>query len=118
MSVTRLIFCALLVAFVWVVGCAAPKPAPDPLSGWTRCWSQDPKDFDMISADYRAYINSLPQELQVGVCAVEYLEDGTGQHAVRIEIGQNGIDWGHVLIYDRDDKRIKVIKYVIGYYRS
>ncbi len=111
-------FLMCAAALIWSVGCVTSKPTPDPLAGWTRCWSQDPKDFDKITADYRAYINSLPQELRVGVGPVEFLENKAGEHAIRIEIGVNGVDWAHILIYDINNNRIKVIKYVSGYYRS
>jgi hypothetical protein len=30
----------------------------------------------------------------------------------------NGTAWNHVLIYDKDNKRVKVIKYVGYHYRS
>ena len=118
MSITRFTSYVVLAAFVCIVGCAAPRPSPDPLAGWKVLHSRDYEKLDTITADTHAYIESLPEELRVGVGPIDYLEDGTGQHAVRIEIGHKGVDWGHVLIYDRNDKRIKVIKYVIGYYRS
>ena len=118
MSIIRIVFCALMVAFICVVGCAAPKPAVDPLAGWKVLLSRDYEKLGKITDDCQAYIKTLPQELRVGVGPIFYLEDGTGQHAVKIEIAQNGTDWAHVLIYDRDDRRIKVIKYVSGHYRS
>lgn len=108
----------LAAAFVLAAGCVAPRPAPDPLAGWTRCQNQDAKDFDKITADCRNYINSLSKELRVGVGPVEYLENKAGQHAVRFETGVKGVSWSYVLIYDTNNNRIKVIKYVSGYYRS
>lgn len=113
-----LISFAFLIAFFCASGCTTPKPSPDPLTGWRVLHSRDYEKLDRITDDYHAYINSLPQNLRVGVGPIDYLEGGTGQHAVRIEIGVNGVDWGHVLIYDKENRRIKVIKYVIGYYRS
>src|ERR1039457_5876635 len=109
-KINRLIL-SFLLAVIVLAGCAAPKPAPDPLAGWTPCWSQDPKDFDKITADCHAYINELPQELKVGVGPIEYLEDGTGQHAVRFETGRKEISYAHVLIYGKDNKRIKTVEY-------
>ncbi len=47
--------------------------------------------------------------------SVGWLEDGKGQHAVDIEMsGKGGIFkslWRHILIYDKDNHRIKTIKY-------
>ena len=43
---------------------------------------------------------------------------GTGQHAVNILLLLHGTYWNHVLVYDKNDKRTEVIKYVGGYYRS
>ena len=42
-----------------------------------------------------------------------YFENGTGEHAVNIQIfeGNKNASWQHVLIYDKDNKRIKTIKY-------
>lgn len=116
-KINRLIFLFLLAAIVCAVGCVAPKPTPDPLVGW-RVLYKGYEHLDKITTDCHAYINNLPQELKVGVGPIEYLEDGTGQHAVRIEIAKDGVDWAHVLIYDKNDMRIKVLKYVSGYYRS
>ena len=49
----------------------------------------------------------------------EPFEDGTGQHAVRIEVDIEGKNaWYHILFYDKDSKRTKVIKYFKGRYMS
>jgi hypothetical protein len=47
-----------------------------------------------------------------------FFEDGTGQHAVKISIPLNGTWWAHVLIYDKNNVRIKAVKYADGTYRS
>jgi len=116
MNIIRLSCCALLVAFVWVVGCSAPKPAPDPLAGWKLVYLSEPDKA--IVEDYQSYIQNLPTSERKFVGPIFFFEDGTSQHAIRFEIALDGIDWAHVLIYDRDDKRIKVIKYMSGHYRS
>jgi hypothetical protein len=41
-----------------------------------------------------------------------------GQHAVKIEIPLNGAYSEHVLFYDKENKRIKVIVYSGGRYAS
>jgi hypothetical protein len=117
MSITRFASCVLLVAFVWVIGCAAPKPTSDPLAGFHAA----SKGLDqLIVNDYQGYMENLsPEEKKyLGPYPASFFEDGTGQHAVRIKIGLNGTVWLHVLIYDKDNKRIKVIKYSPGGYRS
>ena len=88
----------------------------DPLAGWKVDLDHDPDQA--ILNDYQAYINDLAPKLKNGVGPMQYLEDGSGQHAILIAIAQNGTDWGHVLIYDKNNKRIKIIKYVMGHYRS
>jgi len=70
--------------------------------------------------DYQDYIHKLPpaEARVVDYYSISEYEDSTGQHAVKIETPINGVYREHVLIYDRNNKRIKVIKYVSGYYRS
>ncbi|HXE41952.1 MAG TPA: hypothetical protein VN516_02920 [Candidatus Baltobacteraceae bacterium] len=119
MKIIQLIFCSLLTMFLCGFGCSSSKPTPDPLAGWHFCFSQDPKDLGkIILADYQDYIQKLPPEEKKFVGTTHTFEDGTGQHAVRIEIGLNGTWWEHVLIYDKDNKRIKLIKYTNGRYAS
>jgi hypothetical protein len=95
--------------------CSAPKPMPDPLAGF-HVSSFDPNKA--ITDDYKNYIQKLSPEEQKRAGPIFYYEDGTGQHAVLIKIGINGTVWEHVLIYDKNDKRIKTIKYASGNYRS
>jgi hypothetical protein len=109
---------ALALLATLIFGCRCSTAKPDPLAGWTHCKSQDPKGFGKITADCDVYINSLPNELRVGVGPVEYLEDKTGQHAIRFETGENGESWSYVLIYDASNNRIKTTKYLSGHYRS
>jgi hypothetical protein len=76
-----------------------------------------------IIDDYHSYIQSLPpkerERVQMFIDDAHVYEDGTGQHAFRLEIGDgNGTDWAYVAIYDKDNKRIKVFKYMTGHYRS
>jgi hypothetical protein len=95
--------------------CSAPKPTPDPLVGFHAA-SKNP-DQSVVD-DYQNYIRTLSPEEQRRAGPILYFEDGTGQHAVDIEIGINGTSWKHVLIYDKDNKRIKTIKYSPGGYAS
>ena len=87
--------------------------------GWHFCFSQDPNKLDKaIAANYQDYIQKLPSEERNYVGTIHLFEDGAGRHAVKIEIGLNGTWWEHVLIYDKNNKRIKTIKYSSGGYRS
>jgi len=104
---------ALCVALIWIVGCATT--APDPLAGWKPA-SKNP-DQTIIN-DYQDYIQTLPQRNRQFMGTVLFFEDGTGRHAINIEIGVNGTWWEHVLFYDKVDIRVDVIKYKHGGYRS
>jgi hypothetical protein len=111
----------LLTALVWSSGCSMfARQHPDPLSGWHFCSLNNLDTNKAVSDNYHEYINKLPPEERKDVGSVFYFEDGTGRHAVTIEVSINGIfegtEWRHVLIYDNENKRIKVIKYVKGYY--
>ena len=89
---------------------------PDPLAGFHAA-SKNPEQ--VIVDDYQNYIQKLLPEEKKYLGAVFYFEDGTGQHAVRIESDINGKDcWYHILFYDKDNKRIKIIKYFYGSYSS
>jgi hypothetical protein len=111
----RLISLVLLTAIIWITGCSAPKPTPDPLAGW-KVYFHEPNQ--LITGDYKDYIQKLPTEERKYAGMIQYFKDGEGKIAVKIEVGVNGTWWDHVLIYDKENKRIKVIKYVSGYYRS
>jgi hypothetical protein len=120
-------FLLLLTMLVLTAGCAWPwvfftgkgPQHPDPLEEWKLCWSQDSNKLNKaIVDDYQDYIQKLPAEEKKFIGPIQFFEDGTGQHAVRIEIALKGIDWAHVLIYDKENKRMRVIKYAAGRYMS
>jgi outer membrane biogenesis lipoprotein LolB len=108
---------ALCMMVISGCSCSAPKPTPDPLAGFHEVGIQHLDNNKTITADYQAYIQTLSPEEQ-RASSVFFFEDGTGQHAVMIKMGLNETVWQHVLIYDKDDKRIKTIKYSPGGYRS
>ena len=114
----RMAICVSLAMFVFSFGCAAPKVA-NSLEGWNRCFDQNPARLDQaIQDDYRDYIRKLPPEEQkLATCDYDF-EDGTGGHAVMITVGLKGTNWRHVLIYDKENKRTKTIKYASGGSRS
>jgi hypothetical protein len=103
---------ALYAALFCITGCVTH---PDPLAGWKPA-SQNPDQA--IVSDYQDYLQKLPPEDRRYAGPVEYYEDGMGQHAVLINIGLNGIAWEHILIYDKNNRRIKTTKYASGHYRS
>src|SRR5438874_79229 len=76
----------LITMYLLGVGCNTSKPTPDPLVGWRFIHSnQVPKT---IADDYQDYIQKLPPKERSYVQGYDlrFFEDGTGQHAVKIEI--------------------------------
>jgi hypothetical protein len=114
----RFTFCILLTAFIWTVGCSGLVHHSDPLAGWHFSSLNNLDSNKAITDDYQDYIRKLSPEERKYAGPIKYYEDGTGRHAVRIIIGLNGTVWEHVLIYDKDSRRIKAIKYSSGGYRS
>ena len=120
MSLARFTSCFLLATLVLVAGCATPKLNPDPLEGWKLCTSQEISHIDKtITDDYRNYIQNLLSKKSDFIVENNFwwFEDEAGQHAIMFKIPYNGVWLEHVLIYDKDNKRIKVIKYSGGKYR-
>jgi hypothetical protein len=135
---TRLQALIASVCIALVGGCALPAHYPDPLAGWSLIgritWNppktpgeRPPPVSDRIRRDYEDYIHKLPlikgywsspSSESKYINGVEFFGDQSGKHAVRISIARDGAFREHVLVYDRTDKRIKVIKYVSGHYMS
>jgi hypothetical protein len=111
MIITRFIFCICFTMAFLVGGGSDQKLTPDPMAGWHTA-SHNPDQA--IEKDYQAYIHTLSPDEQKFLAYVEVFEDGTGRYAVKITIGLNHTNWCHVLIYDKDDKRIKTVKYISG----
>ncbi|HEY4952942.1 MAG TPA: hypothetical protein VII71_06110 [Verrucomicrobiae bacterium] len=108
---------ALCMMVISGCSCSASKPTPDPLAGWHKSYKEEPNQI--ITNDYQDYIQKLSSEERKYPGPIEYFEDDTGQHAVRIETDIGGKDcWYHILFYDKDNKRIKVVKYFYGRYIS
>ncbi|SRR6266404_5765991 len=91
-------------------------PHSNPIEGWHFASLDDLDNNKAMSSDYHDYANKLPPNERKHVGSVFFFEDGKGQHAVQIEVSLNGTSWRHVLIYDKNDKRVKAVKYVSGYY--
>ena len=111
MKITQFIFSFLLVIFLCGFGCSSSKPTPDPLAGWQKAYGEDPDQA--IEKDVQDYIQNLPPKQKGYIGTQFFYKDGNGQHAVSIEIfeGNKNASWQHLLIYDKEDKRIKVIRY-------
>ena len=112
------IFLVLMAMFVLGFGCNTSKPTPDPLAGFHVSSLGNLDSNKAIKDDYKAYILTLSPEERKNAGLIFFYEDGTGQHAIEIQMGLNGTVWRHDLIYDKDNKRIKTIKYASGNYGS
>ena len=88
----------------------------NPIAGWQPSSLVKLKKNQTINADYQDYIEKLPPKVRNYVGGVSFFQDGTGRHAVQVGVSMNGTHWQHVLIYDENNKRLKVMKYVSGYY--
>lgn len=106
---------ALFIALVSGCSCSAPKPISDPLAGFHVAALYTPDTNKAITDDYKNYIQKLSPDERAHVAGIEFFEDNNGQHSVRITIGLGRSNWGHVLIYDSGNKRVKTIKYFIGH---
>jgi len=89
------------------------EPGSNPLSGWKS--SSIPGG---IYDDYMDYINKLPTKERYAAQPIQFLEDGTGRHAVRIYIPLSGAWWEHVIIYGQNNRRLSANKRISGRFRS
>jgi hypothetical protein len=108
--------CILFAVLLVSASCATSHP--DPLAGYHFA---DLKDFNAnkaIKEDYDSYVQKLTSKTGGFVGSFDYLTDDKGLHAINIKLGVNGTWYEHILIYDQDNKRIKVIKFRNGGYRS
>ena len=103
-----LVLCVIVISV-----CSCSTSRPDPLAGWQLDFA--PHTDPVIEKDYKEYIQKLNQDPDP---IIFFYKDGTGQHAVLIKMGINNQVWLHILFYDKNNKRIKVIKYVSGDYYS
>jgi hypothetical protein len=113
----QLLFSILLVIVVWTVGGCATS-TPDPLTAWKPDFDFSREADQEIVSDYQDYIKELPLRQSGFVGSVDFFKDETGQHAVNIKIGRNGTWWDHILIYNKQNKRIKTVISKNGGYRS
>ena len=91
-------------------GVVAPAKA-EALKGWNA--TQDLPD-DTVVTDYNDYIERLPKAERPGVSDVKYYVDGTGRNAVAVLVNAGGAQWTHLLVYDKQNKRTGVTRFVAG----
>lgn len=90
---------------------AAPTAGPEALKGWKA--TQD-LPADTVVTDYNEYIEKLPKAERPGVSDVKYYVDGTGRCAVAVLVNVGDTQWTHLLVYDKQNKRTGVTKFVAG----
>jgi hypothetical protein len=83
---------------------------PTELKGWKATSLLD----KAVITDYNAYIESLPPAERERVADVRYFNDGAGQNAVAITVNGQDAPWTHVLVYDKQNKRLRVSKQAQG----
>jgi hypothetical protein len=106
--------CAVILLLICLPGCLSNRQPPDPLAGWHFCSSADVPIA--ITEDSQTYIKSLPAKEQDFFGGKTFYKDDAGRIAVKIEIDWYGTFKMHVLIYDTENKRVKVIRYNGGHY--
>lgn len=109
----------LRLAFVsscWLLtGCT---PHSDAMAGWKELGAFSEEGVPQtIKRDALAYFSTLPDEERESIeydWAVRYWEGENGQHAAVLEAPHDGEYWSIALIYDRDNHRLRVLKYSTG----
>jgi hypothetical protein len=120
MKITRFTFLfILLAASICWTGCEMFASHTNPLVGWQKDYNSRPGD-QVIEKDCNDFIKTFQPVGERPAQITGLYKDGTGQHAANIEIFKyhQNASCQYFLIYDKDDKRIKVIKYGCGSYQS
>jgi hypothetical protein len=130
------LFILLVAALVFVAGCESTtnplvagwkSVAPISCSGGEMSATVDTlPGYKAITDDVQIFVNTLPilkdpfgfgdRRYCYWIHAVTLFEDGTGQHAVKIEIPLDGTYQNYVLIYDKSNVRIKTMRFASGHY--
>jgi ankyrin repeat protein len=84
----------------------------NPLMGWYFDGHTNSFHARAILDDYQAYAQAIwPKGQTFFIYDVEFFEDGSGRHAVRIELEPQYHEFKeYYLIYDRNNMRVKVIR--------
>lgn len=119
---------ALCAGIFFGCQCSPSKPKADPLVGWTfkpfPGWELPPYGHNTnhidnaITENYQAFIKE--HQLNIFGSITGFFENDAGQHAIKFTAfppGENAT-WDYVLIYDKSNKRIKVLRYNYARYQS
>ena len=111
------IMLALCAAVILGCGCNILNINRDPLAGWKRV---DGPDDPVMMKDCKNFIDQFKPHGQRPSGVEGFYENDAGQYALNVEIFKyhSNASWMYLLIYDKDGKRIKVIKYGYGAYHS
>ena len=90
---------------------AGATAGPEALKSWK---ATNDLPADTVVTDYNEYIEKLPKAERPGVSDVKYYVDGTGRNAVAVLVIVGDTQWTHLLVYDKQDKRTGVTKFVDG----
>jgi hypothetical protein len=118
------ILCLFLAGAICGSGCSTYRDVQDPLQGWKR-WKgpelsrlDDPVRNDI--ADYIARL-SPGWRASLGGNDIDFSQDGEGHYAAKFHVEiEHWYQLGakiqeHILIYDENKKRERVIKYISGW---
>jgi hypothetical protein len=119
MKIAQISMCSFsLIALALIVGCATTT---NPLAGWTfrpfqgyepPPYGQNYYHLDQsIIDDYQDFIKK--KGIVTAGAITGFFEDGTGQRAVEFDAFEHHEfdSWRYVLIYNKENQRIKVIRY-------
>lgn len=109
---------ALALCATAILGCRCSTAKSDPLAGFYVDALHGPDSNKTIADDYKKYIQTLSPEERKYTGSITFYGNKADEHAVLIEVDLNGTAWYHALFYDKNNKRIKVIKYVGYHYMS
>ena len=122
MKIVKPLFWPLVLIVFFVSGCATGRY---PLEEWkvTRKTPEGCPFDKAICDDYKRYLERLSREQKALLSDwdLEFYEDGNGRHAVMIR-NVRKVGWvfnytyNHILIYNKRNKRTKVIRYRTGTY--
>ena len=125
-----LIFMTLTAMLALGFGCNTSKTTPDPLAGWKSVGNISYRVDEMhayidqgsynkaIIDDVQQFVNNLPishgpygdRRYSYWLQHITLFEDGTGQHAVDMQMEFGGLGLRYVLFYDKSNVRTKVQK--------
>jgi hypothetical protein len=117
MNITRYGLAVLSVALFMMAGCATPNA----LVGWKQLLTRgdNEKLEKALRADAVNYMETVVGKDRAAGPSWFY-EDGSGQHAIGMEVFQKheNASWEYLIIYSKENKRVKVIKYGYRRYQS